>query len=258
MRSLAFNVWFHGMMAVLAVIAWLSTFVTRTGIVRQLVAVWSRAALWGVRVILRGRVEVRGLEHLPPEGPKLIVSKYQSELDVVVALRLSPEFTAVAMKELERYPVFGCILVVLDLVLVRMEGSRDQRTKATIEGAVSAAEAGRPMLIYPEGNLMNLGAKERYRNGAWHIYDALGCEAYPVAMSLGTIWPRRDWRKNPGQTGAYEILPPIPPGLDQPTLMARLEEAIETRTMELIREHATGEMLEEAERRYRDGVGQGS
>jgi hypothetical protein len=47
---------------------------------------------------------------------------------------------------------------------------------------------------------------------------------------------------------------PIGPGLSREEFMAEVERRIETRTMELIRECASGEMLEKAEDRYRRGV----
>lgn len=102
---------------------------------------------------------------------------------------------------------------------------------------------------------MALGAKNRYRGGIWHVYNALNISVTPVAMSVGTIWPRRDKVKYMNQTGAFEFLPPIAPGLDKDTFMAKLEEIIETNTMRLIEEHASGEILIAARDRYARGVG---
>ncbi len=74
-------------------------------------------------------------------------------------------------------------------------------------------------------------------------------------MSLGVIWPRRDKIKYAGKTGVYEFLPPIEPGLDKETFMALLEETIETDTMRLIEETASGDTLAAAQDRYARGVG---
>jgi 1-acyl-sn-glycerol-3-phosphate acyltransferase len=100
---------------------------------------------------------------------------------------------------------------------------------------------------------MRLGARERYKSGAGRIYAATGCVATPVALSLGAIWPRREWDKRVGRTGALEFLDPVPPGLDQETFMRVIEERVETATMRLIREHATGDDLADAERRFAAG-----
>ena len=209
-------------------------------------------------MILDGRVEIRGLENLP-SGPKLFVCKHQSELDIILLASAVPEFGAVAMQELERYPFFGPILRRLELVLVpvdgaRSDGTRAGRTEEVIAGARRVIAAGRPMVIFPEATLMSLGARERYRKGAGRIYAALEIEAVPVASSLGVIWPRREWRKHPHRMAAIEILPPIAPGLDVDTFTSEIEQRVEQATMALIREHASGDVLAEAEDRFARGV----
>jgi 1-acyl-sn-glycerol-3-phosphate acyltransferase len=158
------------------------------------------------------------------------------------------------MAELERYPFFGTILRALDQVLVAVDEGPQGRTEQVVEGARRIVAEGRPMVIYPEGTLMDLGAKERYRRGAGHIYTALGCKALPVAVSLGVIWPKRDWRKFTGVTGAIEFLPPIEPGLDLENFMAEVEDRIETGTMRLVREHAPPERVARAEGRQAEAA----
>ncbi|MEL6774844.1 MAG: 1-acyl-sn-glycerol-3-phosphate acyltransferase, partial [Pseudomonadota bacterium] len=111
-------------------------------------------------------------------------------------------------------------------------------------------EQGRPMIIYPEGTLMSLGDKERYRRGVGHLYTRLNPVVVPIATSAGVIWPRREWNKHTGQTGAMEFLEPIQPGLDFETFMATIETRIEEGTMRLIREHAKGDVLAAAEARH--------
>src|SRR5690606_38640972 len=106
----------------------------------------------------------------------------------------------------------------------------------------------------PEGELMKLGARERYRRGAGHLYGAMGVEAVPVAASLGVVWPRREWRKQANATGAIEFMEPIPPGMEFDAFMAEVERRIEARTMELIEEHATGVRLAEARDRFARGA----
>jgi 1-acyl-sn-glycerol-3-phosphate acyltransferase len=114
--------------------------------------------------------------------------------------------------------------------------------------------AGRPMVIFPEATLMSLGAKDRYRKGAFHMYQAMGVEAVPVASSLGVIWPRREWRKHAHQTAAIEVLPAVPPGLGLDAFMDEIESRIEGATMRLIREHARGAVLAAAEGRHIRGA----
>lgn len=253
MRSTIFNLVFYVGTALLAASAYLVSFILPGKAMRGWIYTWGTCGRWGVRHILNGTVEVRGRENLPTDQPLLIAAKHQSELDVLVTVSEFPDMTTVAMKTLEKTPFFGRIIRQLGYIMVDLSIPAN-RTQQVIDGARVAYDTGRPIVIYPEGTLMNLGAKERYRAGIWHIYNDLGIKVTPVAMSLGVIWPRRDKIKHYGKTGVYEFLPPIEPGLDQKTFMAQLEETIESNTMRLIEEHATGDILTAARDRYKRGV----
>jgi len=254
-RTLAFNLFFYAYTFWVALRLWLRASLGQPKErLWPLIRNWGETVLRALDVILKARVEIRGRENLPAEGPVFVVSKHQSELDIVMLAALFPNAGAVAMQELERYPFFGKILHTLDLVLVAVDQGPQGRTEQTVEGARRIIAQGRPMVIYPEGELMALGAKERYRRGAAHIYRALGCPAVPVAVSLGVIWPKRDWRKRTGVTGVIEFLEPIAPGLDPETFMAEVERRIEAQTMALIRETAPSEVLAHAEDRHARGA----
>lgn len=100
-----------------------------------------------------------------------------------------------------------------------------------------AQSQNRRILIYPEGHLAPVGERYRYRRGVYHMYAAYGCPASPVATNLGLYWPQQSWALTPGEA-VIEFLDPIPPGLEKDEFMARLESAIEKRSLELIGETA--------------------
>ncbi len=254
MRSLIFNLFFYGFTFVTALVCYVVARVSTRERLWRVLGFWGRTVVGAIRLILDAKIELRGLENLPPDGPKLVVAKHQSELDAILLASVIPHLGAVAMRELERYPLFGPILRKLDLVLVAVSGERQGRTSEVIEGALRMHAEGRPMIIFPEATLMSLGAKERYRKGVGHIYQAMGVDAVLVASSLGVIWPRREWNKHAHQSAAIEVLAPIPAGLDIDTFMAEAEARIETATMLLIREHAKGEVLAAAEDRHARGA----
>ena len=158
------------------------------------------------------------------------------------------------MLELERYPLIGPVIRKLDFILVSVEGAKSDQLRDVIRGARRLHAESRPILIYPEGELMRIGSRQRYKSGVFHIYQALGCDATPVALSCGLVWPQRKWRKNPRKRCVVEFMEPIPPGLDRRAFMAELESRIESRTMELIREHGDLEEIAVAEQRHRLGL----
>lgn len=253
MRSTLFNIAFVTSTAVIALTGYIASFLASAKTISKWLRFWGNHTQWLAKTILGATIEIRGTEHLPAGQPHLIAAKHQSELDVLVTASLYPDMSTVAMKTLEKTPFFGRLMRKLGFITVDLSIPHS-RTEQVIEGARKAYAKNRPIVIYPEGTLMALGAKERYRGGIWHIYNDLGIKVTPVAMSLGVIWPRRDKVKYMNQTGAYEFLPAIEPGLDYDTFMARLEETIETNTMRLIEEHASGDILTAAQDRFARGV----
>ena len=254
MRSFLFNIFFYGFTALLTPVAWLIARLGSREALWGLIRFWGKTVIGGIRLILDSRIELRGLEHLPEGGSWLLVCKHQSELDAVFLASILPHSGAVAMQELESYPLFGPILRKLGLVLVPTSGPRARRTEQVVEGAKRILEEGRPMVIFPEGTLMSLGARERYRKGVGHMYQAMGTPAVLVASSLGVIWPRREWVKHPHRTAAIQVLEPVQPGLELEEFMDVAETRIEAATMALIREHARGDILAAAEDRFARGV----
>jgi len=254
MRSLLFNLFFYGFTGLLTPVAWLVAKLGSRAALQRLIRFWGETVIAAVRVILDSRIELRGLENLPEGGSWLLVCKHQSELDAVLLASMLPHSGAVAMQELENYPLFGPILHKLGLVLVPISGARANRTAQVVQGAQRVLAEGRPMVIFPEGALMSLGARERYRKGIGHMYQAMDTPAVLVASSLGVIWPRREWAKHPHSTAAIEVLEPIPPGMELEAFMAEVETRIEVATMALIREHAKGAVLATAEDRHARGA----
>lgn len=234
MRSLAFNLFFYAFTVVFALFL-----IPLTAIPGRRVMVWALRC-WG-RVVVRAmgaiggmRVEIRGRRHIPAHGPSLIASKHQSEADGMVMAAEVPDIAFVAMRELWAYPLVGTILRKLEMIRVdTCGGGKERQNLSTF--ARRAYDAGRNIAIYPEGHLMPVGEKERYRSGIYYLYRDLNLPVVPVAHCLGLVWPERTWRKRPGRA-ILEFLPPIPIGLERDDFMRRLEDTIEDRTALLVSE----------------------
>jgi 1-acyl-sn-glycerol-3-phosphate acyltransferase len=233
-RSLAFNAYFYIGTILVAVVGILLVPVPTPVLLRGLLFHWARAVVWGMRWIGGMRVEFRGLHHLPAKGPALLANKHHSESDGILLAAQIRGIAFVAMQELFRYPLIGAILYRLQMIRVDTCGGGRERENLA-QFARRAYESGRHIAIYPEGNLMAPGERERYRSGIYYLYRDLGLPVTPVATSVGLLWNRRDWRKRSGRA-AVEFLPAIETGLDKETFMRRLEDTIETATDRLIAE----------------------
>lgn len=253
-RSTVFNVLFYVFSFLIALTCWVIAKVSTRIVMWYVLRFWGQGVLVLLRVVMASRVEVRGGHHVKQGTPQLIVSKHQSELDIVMLAGAMWDVTAIAMQELEKLPFFGTILRKIDCVIVSVDGGPQGRTEQAIAGAKRVRDQNRSLVVYPEGELMKLGARERYRNGIGRIYQAVGVEVVPVAVSLGVVWPQRQWRKCAGTVGVLEFMDPIPPGLPFEEFMTEIERRIETRTWELIEETAPPAILEEARDRHVRGV----
>jgi len=233
-RSLAFNLFFYGFTIVTAIVGVILVPIPTPVILRGLLHYWAKGVVWAAQVIGGMKVEFRGRENLPARGPALLANKHHSESDGIYLAAIIPGIAFVAMKELFHYPLIGTILYRLQMIRVDTCGGGRERENLS-EFAQRAYDSGRHIAIYPEGNLMAPGERERYRSGIYYLYRDLGLPVTPVATSLGLLWNRRDWRKHAGRA-AIEFLPAIETGLDKQTFMRRLEETIESNSDRLIAE----------------------
>lgn len=233
-RSLAFNFFFYAFTLLTALVGVILVPVPTPVLLRGLLHYWARAIVWGGRWIAGMKVEIRGRENLPVTGPALLANKHQSESDGIFLAANIPGIAFVAMQELFRYPVIGALLYRLQMIRVDACGGERERERLA-QFAKRAYDSGRHIAIYPEGNLMAPGERERYRSGIYYLYRDLGLPVTPVATSLGLLWNRRDWRKTPGRA-AIEFLPAIETGLDKQAFMRRLEDTIESASDRLIAE----------------------
>ena len=234
MRSALFNVCFYGFTAMIAIICVPLTFLKSRGPVVAVLHAWAKGVVFIMRVVMGIKIEVRGQEFIPTEGPSLIASKHQSFGDGITVLSLIPDLAVVAMKDLMTYPLLGRLLKKLEMIMVDMAGGDSE--KSTLSSAARIAyDRKRSLLIYPEGQLVPVGIRERYKSGIYHLYTDLDLPVTPVASNLGLCWECRSFTKSPG-TAVLQFLEPIATGLDQATFMRVLEDRIEAQTAKLVEE----------------------
>ncbi len=231
-RALAFNLFYWTFTLLVVLLCLVLLLVPSRSILRTVVNRWARFVVWGMRVVGGMRIDVLSREYIPSPGPALVASKHQSECDGVLMASLIPGIAFVAMKELFSWPLLGPILYRLEMVRVdTCGGDRERRNLAHF--CRRAYDSGRVITIYPEGHLMPIGQKERYRTGIYYLSRDLNLPVTPVALDVGLLWTRWSFWKRPG-SAAIQFLPPIPVGLDKDAFMARLEDDIERATAALV------------------------
>ena len=181
--------------------------------------------------------EIRGREHLP-DGAFILAPKHASWGDGFLIYPEVKNLAFVTGDHLERFPLVGGILRKLGAIVIDTCGGGERKAASLSAGMSRAREEGRRVLIYPEGHLAPVGYHFRYKPGVWHMQKAMEVPIVPVATNLNCFWNQEEILKKPG-TAVIEFLEPIPAGLPKEEAMARLTNAIETRSAELIAE-ATG------------------
>lgn len=234
LRSLLFTLYLYGAMAVIALVLAppLALFGGRHRSIGAAQA-WSRAAIWGVRIICGTRYELRGAERLP-QGPALVASKHQAIWDALFLTTRFKDPAFVFKKELLSLPIFGWFASRSEMMPVdREEGA--SALKTMMRAGAKVAGQGRPIVIFPEGTRQEPGAKPDYKPGIAALYKSLGLPCVPVALNSGLYWATKGILHWPG-TIIVEVLEPIPPGLARDAFMAELERRIETASNRLLGE----------------------
>lgn len=141
------------------------------------------------------RLRVSGTEHVPHEGPALIVSNHQSILDPPVIGGAAPrQIYFMAKAELFRIPLFGRLIKALNARPVRREGA-DARA---LKDAARLLEEGKALLVFPEGTRSLDGSLAEAKPGVGMLAVMSGAPVVPTyvsgtleALPKGAARPRR-------------------------------------------------------------------
>lgn len=177
------------------------------------------------------KCEVRGT---PPTDEVLIAAKHQSFLDVLMIYGAIPTGRFI-MKDILKYaPIVGQFGMRVGCIPVK-RGKRG----AAIKRMVADVAAGRlfpgQLIIYSQGTRIAPGVKAPYKIGTGVLYQELNQACVPVAANVGVFWPKRGIYRKPG-TAVVEFLPRIEAGMDLAPFMTKLEDMVETKSNQLMRE----------------------
>ena len=241
MRSFLFaaSYWLLSILYVLISLPFL--IVPGRGAITSVIRSYTRAMNWALRLFAGIRKDVRGRERLP-EGAFIIAAKHQSWGDGFLIYPEVKNLAFVTGDHLEKLPLVKGILRKLGAIVIDTCGGGERKAASLVKGMTKAREEGRRVLIYPEGHLAPVDTHFRYKAGVWHMAQAMGVPVVPVATNLGLFWAQESHRKTPGRA-VIEFLEPISPDLPKAEFLARLTEAIEGRTAELIAEARGGEVV---------------
>lgn len=158
---------------------------------------WPRLGVWGAKVILGVKWQVKGWENLP-DSAAVVLSKHQSAWETMFfAAHLPRNVCFVYKRELHRIPFFGWGLALLRMIPIDRSKGRDAMDEVIRLGRLRLEE-GRWPLLFPEGTRVAPGETGRYKVGGALLAKATGAPIIPIAHNAGECWPRRAFLKKPG------------------------------------------------------------
>jgi 1-acyl-sn-glycerol-3-phosphate acyltransferase len=158
---------------------------------------WAKVALW----ICGVKVNVRGLENVDSEIPRVYVTNHQSYFDIFALFACLPvSFRFVLKQELMRIPIFG--FAMKSAGHVALDRTDHRKAVKSMNEAAEKMKRGASMLIFPEGTRSEDGRLQPFKNGGFRLALKAGFDVVPVTIiNSRHIVPKGSLRINKGTFG---------------------------------------------------------
>jgi 1-acyl-sn-glycerol-3-phosphate acyltransferase len=143
---------------------------------------WYRVVRGMIRLILRllARLEIEGQEHIPDQGPYILLTNHLHWLDPpVISVAYPHRPYLFAAEKWERHWILGPFLTSLDAIYV----NRGEVDRKALRQALDVLKSGGVLGMAPEGTRSKTGGMQRGRSGAAYIAYRAGVKLLPVAAT---------------------------------------------------------------------------
>ncbi|VTU20447.1 Lysophospholipid transporter LplT [Variovorax sp. PBS-H4] len=138
------------------------------------------------------RFEVKGEEHIPAEGPAVLVCNHVSFIDAVLLMAASPRPIRFIMDHrIFRVPVLGWLFRLAKAIPIAPQKENPAAYDAAFASAVQVLREGDLLAIFPEGAITRDGTLQTFKGGVMKILEdarAEGVDAPVVPMALTNLW----------------------------------------------------------------------
>jgi len=162
----------------------------------KIAKLWSRTNNLLLRVFCGIKFTVEGVENLDVETA-IILCKHQSTWETLALHSFTPYVRWVFKRELMRIPVFGWALALTDPIAIN-RGAGRVAIKQLINEGTEKLNAGKWMVLFPEGTRTSPGKTHKYKIGGALLAKKSGYPVIPIAHNAGEFWPRHSFIKWPG------------------------------------------------------------
>lgn len=138
------------------------------------------------------RFDIRGQEHIPAEGPAVLVCNHVSFIDAVLLMAASPRPIRFIMDHrIFRVPVLGGLFRLAKAIPIAPQKEDPAAYKRAFADAVQVLRDGDLLAIFPEGAITRDGSLQPFKGGVMKILEAArasGIEPPVVPMALTNLW----------------------------------------------------------------------
>jgi len=162
----------------------------------QVICSWAKFNLWTLKVLCGIDHRVTGAENIPDQ-PSVIVSNHQSAWETLFLQLVFPPLSFVLKRQLLWIPFFGWGLAAYHPIAI----DRSQKKRALDQLISQGGErlnAGRWLVIYPEGTRMPPGQPGKFQIGGAMVAAKTAASIVPMAHNAGLFWSKRGFLKYPG------------------------------------------------------------
>ena len=158
---------------------------------------WARLNLWWLAKTCGLDFVVEGIENVPRNTAAIVFCKHQSAWETLALQRVFPPHAWVLKRELMWVPFFGWGLAMLEPIAIDRKAGR-RAIKQIISQGRARLDAGRWVVVFPEGTRVAPGQMRRFGLGGALLAEHTGYPVVPVAHNAGEFWPRRGFLKRRG------------------------------------------------------------
>ncbi len=162
----------------------------------KIAKLWSRTNNFLLKIFCGIKYKVEGLENLDV-GTAIILCKHQSTWETLALHSFTPYVRWVFKRELMRIPVFGWALALTDPIAIN-RGAGRVAIKQLINEGTEKLNAGKWMVLFPEGTRTSPGKTHKYKIGGALLARKSGYPVIPIAHNAGEFWPKHSFIKWPG------------------------------------------------------------
>ena len=175
---------------------------------------WVRFNLWMLRHVCDLTYRVVGEEHIPADRGGLILCKHQSAFETIALQVIFPPVVFILKQELLRIPVWGWAMATLEPIAIDRQ-AKSQALKQILRDGMARIQAGRWVVLFPEGTRVAPGEKGNYGSSGGMLAHRSQSPVIPVAHNAGEYWGKNGFLKYPGVIEVH-----IGPALDGSVLSA--------------------------------------